>query len=229
MGARSPLYRRTFVTGTKQRTLPIILVDPSPTTLSQHPLLIFVIFITVIKQPLRLSVFLVTNFKQPLRIMTSFVTVLFKDRYGLKPSNRLVKRPLPLWLISNGRCGGVVGLGHARTIGNARCSALVTDVLLCNGLLAPVTNAVLPILGFHVVNRPMAWLARYKQLHIVLYLTRVNVCSTILISEFTWNIVISTNITVTIKIKTDKRGKENSNTTKCMFEADDFDIIHKLF
>ena len=75
--------------------------------------------------------FLVTDVKQPLCIMTSFITVLFKDRYGLKPSN--------------GRCGGVVGLGHARIIGNPRCSAPVTDVLLCNGLLAPVTNAVLPI------------------------------------------------------------------------------------
>jgi len=63
--------------------------------------------------------------------MTFVVTVVFKNRYGLKPSNV--------------RCGGVVGLGHARIIGNPRCSAPVTDVLLCNGLLAPVTNAVLSI------------------------------------------------------------------------------------
>ena len=77
--------------------------------------------------------------------MTLLVTVVFKKSYGLKPSNGLTKCSLPLLLISNGRCGGVVGLGHAKTIGNARCSAPVTDVLLCNGLVAPVTNAVLPI------------------------------------------------------------------------------------
>ena len=99
----------------------------------------------VIKQSLQLLVLLVTDVKQPSRIMTLFVTVQFKDRYGLKPSNGLAKSPLPLLLISNGRCGGVVGLEHARIIGNARCSAPVTDVLLCNGLVAPVTNAVLPI------------------------------------------------------------------------------------
>ena len=69
--------------------------------------------------------------------MTLLVTVVFKNRYGLKPSN--------------GRCGGVVELGHARIIGNPRYSAPVTDVLLCNGLVAPITNAVLPIWGFHVV------------------------------------------------------------------------------
>ena len=78
------------------------------------------------------------------------VTVVFKNYYGLKPSNGRTKRPLPLLLISNRRCGGVAGLGHARIIGNARCSA--PDVLLCNGLLAPVTNVVLPIWGFHVVQ-----------------------------------------------------------------------------
>ena len=77
--------------------------------------------------------------------MTLLVTVVFKKSYGLKPSNGLTKRPLPLLLISNGRYGGVVGLGHAMIIGSARCSAPVTDVLLCNGLLAPVTNVVLPI------------------------------------------------------------------------------------
>ena len=77
--------------------------------------------------------------------MTLLVTVVFKNCYGLKPSNSRTKCPLPLLLISNGRYGGVVGLGHARIIGNARCSAPVTDVLLCNGLLAPVTNAVLSI------------------------------------------------------------------------------------
>ena len=77
--------------------------------------------------------------------MTLVVTVVFKNRYGLKLSNRRTKRPLPMLLISNGRCGGVAGLGHARIIGNARCSAPVTDVLLCNGLLALVTNAVLHI------------------------------------------------------------------------------------
>ena len=78
-------------------------------------------------------------------MMTLLVTVVFKNRYGLDPSNGRTKRPLPLLLISNGRCGGVAGLGHARIIGNARCSAPVTDVLLCNGLLALVTNAVLHI------------------------------------------------------------------------------------
>ena len=85
-------------------------------------------------------------------MMTLFVTVIFKNHYGLPPSNGLIKRPLLLWLNSNGRCGGVVGLGSARIIGNARCFAPVTDVLLCNGLLAPVTNVVLPIWGFHVVQ-----------------------------------------------------------------------------
>ena len=78
-------------------------------------------------------------------MMTLLVTVVFKNHYGLQPSNGLTKCPLPLLLISNGRCGGVVGLGHARIIGNTRCSALVTDALICNRLLAPVTNAVLPI------------------------------------------------------------------------------------
>ena len=78
--------------------------------------------------------------------MTLVVTVVFKNRYGLKLiSNSRTRRPLPMLLISNGCCGGVAGLGHARIIGNARCSASVTDVLLCNGLLAPVTNAVLSI------------------------------------------------------------------------------------
>ena len=149
----------------------------------------------------------VIEVKRPLRIMTLFVTVAFKNHYGMTPSNGLIKRLLPLWLISNGHCGGVAGLGHARIIGNARCSAPVTDVLLCNGLLAPVTNAVLPILGFHVVNRPMAWLARYKQLHIVLYFIRVNFCITIPISEFIKTILISMNITGTIKIKTEKGAK----------------------
>ena len=103
------------------------------------------LFITVINQPLRLLVLLVTDVKQPSRIMTLFVTVQFKDRYGLKPSNGLAKSPLPLLLISNGRCGGMVGLGPARIIGNARCFETVTNVLLCNGLQATVTNAVLPI------------------------------------------------------------------------------------
>ena len=78
-------------------------------------------------------------------MMTLLVTVVFKNRYGLQPSNGLTKRLLSLLPIGNGRYGGVVGLGHAKTIGNARCSAPVTDVLLCNGLLAPVTNAMLPI------------------------------------------------------------------------------------
>ena len=77
--------------------------------------------------------------------MTLVVTVVFKNRYRLNPSNGRTKRPLPMLLISNGRCGGVAGLRHARIIGNARCSAPVTDVLLCNGLLSPVTNAALPI------------------------------------------------------------------------------------
>ena len=103
------------------------------------------LFVTVINRPLRLFVFSITDVKRPLRIMTLLVTVVFKKSYGLKPSNGLTKCPLPLLLISNGRCGGVVGLGHAKTIGNARCSTPVTDVLLCNGLLAPVTNAVLSI------------------------------------------------------------------------------------
>ena len=77
--------------------------------------------------------------------MTLVVTVVFKNRYGLKLSNSRTKRPLPMLLISNGHCGVVAGLGHAKIIGNARCSAPVPDALLCNGLLAPVTNAVLPI------------------------------------------------------------------------------------
>ena len=83
--------------------------------------------------------------KRLLRIMTLLVTVVFKNRYGLDSSNGRTKCPLPMLLISNGRCGGVAGLGHARIIGNTRCSAPVTDVLLCNGLLAPITNVVLPI------------------------------------------------------------------------------------
>ena len=78
-------------------------------------------------------------------MMTLLVTVVFKNHYGLQPSNGLTKCPLPLLLISNGCCGGVAGLGLARIIGNARCSAPVTDVLLCNELLTPVTNVVLPI------------------------------------------------------------------------------------
>ena len=84
-------------------------------------------------------------------MMTLLVTVVFKNHYGLQPSNGLTKCPLPLLLISNGRCGGVVRLEHAKIIGNARCSAPITDVLLCNGLLEPVTNAVLPIFGFYIV------------------------------------------------------------------------------
>ena len=99
----------------------------------------------VINRPLWLFEFSVTDLKRLLQMMTLLVTVVFKNRYGLQPSNGLTKRPLPLLLISNGHCGGVVGLGHARIIGNARCSAPVTDVLLCNGLLALVTNAVLHI------------------------------------------------------------------------------------
>ena len=77
--------------------------------------------------------------------MTLVVTVVFKNPYGLKLSNGRTKRPLPMLLISNRRCGGVARLGHARIIGNARCSAPVTNVLLCNGLVAPVTNVVLSI------------------------------------------------------------------------------------
>ena len=110
------------------------------------------LFVTVINRPLQLLVFLVMDVKQPLRIMTLFMMVLFKDRYGLKPSNSLVKCPLSLWLISNGRCGGVVGLGPARIIGSTRCFMTITNVLLCNGLQAPVTNVVLPIWDFHVVS-----------------------------------------------------------------------------
>ena len=60
--------------------------------------------------------------------MTLVVTVVFKNPYGLKLSNGRTKRPLPMLLISNRRCGGVARLGHARIIGNARCSAPVTDV-----------------------------------------------------------------------------------------------------
>ena len=73
--------------------------------------------------------------------MTLVVTVVFKNRYGLKLSNGRTKRTLAMLR----RCGGVAGLGHAKIIGNARCSAPVTDVILCNGLLALVTNAVLHI------------------------------------------------------------------------------------
>ena len=101
------------------------------------------LFVTVINRPLRLFVFSVTDVKRLLRIMTLLVTVVFKKSYGLKPSNGLTKRPLPLLLISNGRCGGVVGLGPARIIGNARCFGTVTNNLLCNGLQALVTNAYL--------------------------------------------------------------------------------------
>ena len=90
------------------------------------PLLVIEIFVTVITRPLQLFVFLVTDVKRPLRIMTLVVTVVFKNRYGLDSSNGRTKRPLLI-------------------IGNACCSASVTDALLYNGLLAPVTNAVLPI------------------------------------------------------------------------------------
>ena len=45
----------------------------------------------------------------------------------------------------------MVGLGPARIIGSTRCFMTVTNVL-CNGLQAPITNVVLPILDFHVVN-----------------------------------------------------------------------------
>ena len=81
-------------------------------------------------------------------MMILLVTVIFKNHYGLKPNNGLTKCPLPLLLISNGRYGGVVGLGHARIIGNARCSAPVTDVLLCNELLAPVTNVLFEVFTY---------------------------------------------------------------------------------
>ena len=64
--------------------------------------------------------------------MTLLVTVVFKNRYGLDSSNGRTKRPLLI-------------------IGNACCSAPVTDALLYNGLLAPVTNVVLPISSFHIV------------------------------------------------------------------------------
>ena len=111
----------------------------------ESPLLVIVIFVTVINRPLRLFVFSVTNVKRPLRIMALLVTIVFKNRYRLDASNGRTKRPLPLLLISNRRCGGVAGLGLARIIGNARCSAPVTDVLLCNELLTPVTKAVLLI------------------------------------------------------------------------------------
>ena len=59
--------------------------------------------------------------------------------------NSCLKRPLPKYLIGNGLCGGEVGLGPARIIGNARCLAPITYLDLCNELQAPVTNAVLPI------------------------------------------------------------------------------------
>ena len=71
--------------------------------------------------------------KRPLRIMILVVTVVFKNRYGLKLSNGRTKHPLPMLLISNGCCGGVAGLGHARIIGNAHCYAPVTDVLSVTG------------------------------------------------------------------------------------------------
>jgi len=77
--------------------------------------------------------------------MSQFVTVACRYRYGLESSNSLYLRPLLLLIISNGRCGGVVGLGPARIIGNAHCLWSVTVLLRCNGLLEPVTNAVLPI------------------------------------------------------------------------------------
>ena len=99
----------------------------------------------VINRPLWLFEFSGTNLKRLLQMMTLLVTVVFKNHYELQPSNGLTKCPLPLLLISNGRCGGVVRLGPARIIGNVRCLWSVTVLLLCNGLLEPVTNAVLPI------------------------------------------------------------------------------------
>ena len=77
--------------------------------------------------------------------MSSFVTVACRYRYSPESSNGLYLRPLLLLIISNRRCGGVVGLGPARIIGNVRCLWSVTVLLLCNGLLEPITNAVLPI------------------------------------------------------------------------------------
>ena len=77
--------------------------------------------------------------------MSPFVTVACRYRYGPESSNGLYLRLLLLLIISNGRCGGVVGLGSVRIIGNKCCLRSVTVLLLCNGLLAPVTNAVLPI------------------------------------------------------------------------------------
>ena len=102
-------------------------------------------FVTGLNQPLRILVFLVTVFNKPLLIMSPFVMVECRYRYGPESSNGLYLRPLLLLIISNGRCGGVVRLGPARIIGNARCLWSVTVLLLCNGLLEPVTNAVLPI------------------------------------------------------------------------------------
>jgi len=47
-------------------------------------------------------------------------------------------RPLQLLVSSN-------GLGPARINGNARCFVPIASVLLCNGLQAIVTNALLSI------------------------------------------------------------------------------------
>ena len=77
--------------------------------------------------------------------MSPFITVACRYRYGPESRNGLYLRPLLLLIISNGRCGGVVGLGPARIIGNARCLWSVTVLVLYNELLEPVTNAVLPI------------------------------------------------------------------------------------
>ena len=40
------------------------------------------------------------------------------------------------YLISNGLCGGEVGLNPTRLIGTGRCFKPVTNVVLCNGLHA---------------------------------------------------------------------------------------------
>ena len=48
-------------------------------------------------------------------------------------------------IIGNGLCGGQVGVGPARLIGNGRHSVWVTDIPACNGPHGAVTNGLLQI------------------------------------------------------------------------------------
>jgi hypothetical protein len=65
--------------------------------------------------------------------------------------NGRLRNPLLEVHIGNGRCEGQPQERPGALIGNGCQTTTVTDVGGCNGSLGPVTNAVWPIWGFHVV------------------------------------------------------------------------------